>query len=375
MRPANIATLGIKELHSLGRDPVLLVLIVYAFSLAVYAAATAFPDVLARAPISIVDEDASPLSKRIVNAFYPPLFAPPSLITTGEMDKRMDDGTDTFALDIPPDFQRDVLGGRSPSIQLNIDATRMTQAYSGSGYVQSIVAGEIETFLRRYRPAETKTADVLLVHRVRYNPLINKRWFYGTIELVNMITMLSIILTGAALIREREHGTIEHLLAMPVTPFEIMASKIWAMAVVVLAACGLSLLVIIRGVLDFPFEGSAALFLAGAALDLFATTSLGILLGTVARSMPQFGLLMLLVLLPLNLLSGGFTPYESMPQAVQFIMLLAPTTHFVALAQGVLFRGADLSIIWPQFLALAAIGSAFFFTALVRFRSTIGTMA
>ena len=144
MRVANILHLGIKELRSLARDPIMLVLIVYSFTVAIYAAATAMPETLNNAPIAIVDEDQSPLSQRIVDAFYPPYFLPPAMITPAEMDARMDAGLDTFALDIPPDFQRDVLAGRTPTIQLNVDATRMSQAFTGSGYIQSIVDGEVQ---------------------------------------------------------------------------------------------------------------------------------------------------------------------------------------------------------------------------------------
>lgn len=114
--------------------------------------------------------------------------------------------------------------------------------------------------------------------------------------------------------------------------------------------------------------GSVALFLAGAALHLFSTCSLGILLATISSSMPQFAMLLLLVLLPLEILSGGITPRESMPDVVQYVMLAAPSTHFIALAQAVLFRGAGLSVIWPQLLALALIGSLMFALALRQFR-------
>ncbi|MDD2582362.1 MAG: ABC transporter permease, partial [Desulfuromonadaceae bacterium] len=192
---------------------------------------------------------------------------------------------------------------------------------------------------------------------------------------ISNITMLSIILTGAALLREREHGTVEHLLVMPVTPFEIMAAKVWSMALVVLVASSCSLFLVVQGALKVPIEGSIPLFLAGTALHLFATTSLGIFLGTLARSMPQFGLLMMLVLLPLQILSGSVTPRESMPEFVQFVMLAAPNTHFVKLAQAILYRGAGLAIVWPQFIALAIIGSVLFALSLARFRKTLGTMA
>ena len=181
--------------------------------------------------------------------------------------------------------------------------------------------------------------------------------------------MLAIVLTGSALIREREHGTVEHLLVMPITPFEIMMAKVWSMGLVVLVVSGLSLVLMVKGVLGVPIEGSIPLFMLGVALSLFATTSIGIFMGTIARSMPQ------LVLLPLQMLSGGSTPRESMPQMVQDIMLTMPTTHFVSLAQAILYRGAGFEIVWPQFLTLIAIGGAFFTIALLRFRKTIGTMA
>lgn len=362
----NIFYLGVKELRGLARDPILVVLIVYAFTLAIYTASRAMPETLNRAAIAVVDEDQSPLSSRIILAFYPPYFTTPKLISQRDMDMRMDAGLDTFALDIPPNFQRDLLAGRSPALQLNIDATRMTQAFTGGGYVRSIVASEVGEFLSRYRGSAPLPVDLAL--RTRFNQELNRGWFGSTTEIISSITMLALVLTGAALIREREHGTTEHLLVMPVTPAQIMISKIWSMGLVVFVASGISLVFIVKGVLAVPIQGSLALFMLGATLHIFATTCLGLFLATIAGSMPQFGLLLMLVLLPLQLLSGAVTPRESMPQIVQDIMLAAPNTHFVTLAQSILFRGAGLDVVWPQFLALLAIGAAFFSIALWRFR-------
>lgn len=109
--------------------------------------------------------------------------------------------------------------------------------------------------------------------------------------------------------------------------------------------------------------------MAAAALDIVAAATMGIALATVAGSMPQFGLLVMLVLVPLHVLSGGMTPRESMPEAVQNLMLVAPNTHFVILAQAILFRGAGLDLVWPQFLALLAISAVLFAFALRRFRA------
>jgi ABC-2 type transport system permease protein len=366
MHVANILQLGIKELRGLVRDPMLLMLIVYAFTASIYTASKAVPETLNQAAIAVVDEDQSPVSSRIITGFNPPYFLVPRLISQPEMDSRMDAGLDTFALDIPINFQRDLLAGKSPTIQLNIDATRMSQAFTGGGYVQSILSSEIGEFLNRYRGATAAPVDLVL--RARFNPQITKSWFGAITNVISSITMLSIILIGAALIREREHGTIEHLLVMPVTPFEIMVSKIWSMGLVVLLASAFSLAFVVQVLLAIPIQGSLMLFMAGAALHLFATTCMGIFLATVAGSMPQFGMLLILVLVPLQVLSGAVTPRESMPQIIQDIMLAAPNTHFVMLAQSVLFRGAGLDVVWPQLAVLLAIGTVFFVFSLRRFR-------
>lgn len=368
-----IYRLGVKELWSLARDPIMIVLIVYTFTFSIYVSATAIPETLHKAPIAIVDEDDSALSARIAAGFYRPHFNPPAMIPLAGIDEGMDSGVFTFVLDIPPDFQRDVLAGRSPAIQLNVDATRMSQGFVGSGYIQQIVLGEVAEFLQHERNGAPPPIDLVL--RARFNPNLEQAWFGSLMEIINNVTMLSVILTGAALIREREHGTIEHLLVMPVTPGEIMLAKVWSMGLVVLVAAAVALGLVVRGLLHVPIEGSVPLFLAGATMHLFATTSMAIFMATVARSMPQFGMLAVLILLPLQLLSGNTTPRESMPALVQQVMLVAPTTHFVSIGQAVLFRGAGFAVVWPQFLALAAIGSVFFGIALRRFRSAISQMA
>jgi len=369
----NIFHLGIKELRSLGRDTLMMVMIGFAFSGQIYVVATGLPQSLNKAPIAVIDEDRSPLSARIANAFYPPYFLAPVIIDQYAADLGMDAGLYTFTIDIPPDFQRDLLAGRQPAIQLNVDATRIAQAFIGNNYVQTIVNGEVSTFVQGHRALATLPIE--LETRALFNPNLNSTWFGSVMELVNSITALSIVLTGAALIREREHGTIEHLLVMPLTPFEIMMAKVWAMGLIVVVVATASLVFVVQGLLEVPIHGSIPLFVVGMTLYLFTTTSLGIFLATMARSMPQFGLLLLVILLPLQMLSGGMTPRESMPELVQNIMLAAPTTHFVSLTQAILYRGAGISLVWPQFLALITIGSVFFVLALTRFRKTISSMA
>jgi ABC-2 type transport system permease protein len=371
-RLENIYRLGIKELFSLRHDVVLLALIVWAFSFSIYTAATGMSHDLHNASIAIVDEDHSQLSMRIRQAFLPPYFRKPEIISFKDIDPGMDSGRYTFVLVIPANFEADVLAGRHPAIQVDIDATAMMQAGIGDGYIHNILAQEITEFVNRgnsedISPVELKT-------RYAFNPNITSSWFTSVMELINNVTMLSIVLTGAALIREREHGTIEHLLVMPLTPFEIMMAKVWANGLVILVAAGLSLWLVVETLLRVPVAGSVPLFLAGTALYLFFATALGIFIATLARSMPQFGLIFMMVILPMELLSGGNTPIESQPEVLQTIMQAVPSTHFVSFAQAILYRGAGIDIVWPQFALVAVIGGLFFAFAAVRFRKSIAAM-
>lgn len=363
---ANIYWLGVKELRSFLSDHVLLGLVVYAFSFAVIMQARSNSQELHNASVAIVDEDNSVLSRRIAHAFMPPLFQTPRMIAERDIVPLMNKGAYTFVIDIPPNFQRDVLAGRQPGLQIDVDATAMVQAGLGSGCAQQIVTNEINDFLSNAEgvPLSTVNLDV----RIAFNPNITTAWFTSVMGIINSISMLAIILSGAAIVREREHGTMDHLLVMPLTPFEIAMSKVCANGLVITAASCLSYIVV-RGMLAIPIAGSIPLFMVGVVIYLFFATAIGIFLGTVARSMPQLGLLYMLVYLPMNMLSGANTPLESMPPWLATVMQASPSTHFVSFAQSILYRGAGLDVVWPEFLVVAGIGGLFFWLAILRFRS------
>jgi ABC-2 type transport system permease protein len=368
---ANIFWLGTKELRSFLSDYVLLGLVIYAFSLAIIAQAQSSSQEVHNASVAIVDEDHSELSRRIAHAFLPPYFQTPQSIAERDIMPLMNAGKYTFIIDIPPNFQRDVLAGRQPVLQLNVDATAMVQAGLGADYAQQIIMTEIENFLSRAEGVPL--SPVNLVVRIAFNPNVETPWFTSVMGIINSITMLAIVLAGAAVVREREHGTMDHLLVMPLTPFEIAMAKIWANGFVIIVAVGLSLYFVVRGLLHIPIAGSIPLFLFGAAIYLFFATAIGIFLGTIARSMPQLGLLYLLVYLPLAMLSGSNTPLESMPPWLATIMQVSPTVHFVSFAQAILYRGAGLDVVWPQFVIVALIGALFLVLALLRFRHVTAT--
>ncbi len=368
-RLQNICRLGLKELVSLRHDRVLLGFMIYVFTIAIYVPATGTGLELRNASVAIVDEDHSQFSARIADAFLPPFFLPPAKISISEIDRVMDAGRYTFVINIPPDFQADVLAGRQPALQVNVDATAMSQAGIGAGHIRNILTKELTEFLHgRY---EVALPPVETVVRPLFNPNLEASWFVGIMQIINMITVLGIVLTGAALIREREHGTLDHLLVMPLTPFEIMLAKVWANGLVIVAGAMLSLLLVIMGLLQVPVAGSIPLFMSGTILYLFSVTAIGIFLATVVRAMPQLGLLFIPIVFPMILLSGGYTPLDGMPPAIRTVTMFSPSTHFVSIAQAILFRGAGFAVVWQSFAAVATIGAVFFAGALLRFRASV----
>ncbi len=372
----HILALVLKELNSIRADPILLALTAYTFSYAVYAVATGAKTEVDHVSTAIVDEDRSELSRLIQQAVLPPWFRPPAEISAAEIGPSMDAGRFVFVIEIPPKFEQDVISGRYPGIQINMDATAVAQAGNGGAYLQQIVNQVVQTYATRAAgtlttPGGTEIQPVSFAVRVMFNPNLKSEWFNSVMQVINNITMLSVILTGAALIREREHGTIEHLLAMPVTPSEIMLSKIFANGLVILIAAYLSVKLVVQVWLQVPIAGSLVLFMAGALVYAFSVTSMGILLATFTTSMGQFGLLVIPVLVILQMLSGSATPMETMPVWLQSGMQIFPTPHFVAFAQAVLYRAAGLDVVWPELLVMAIISSAYFALSGTRFRRTL----
>lgn len=374
MRPlAHIFRLGLKELLSLARDPVLLFLIVYSFTLSVYTPSKSAVMDVVNASIAIVDEDNSEAARDVRQAMLPPMFLPAREISFDDINRAMDRGKFTFVVDIPPNFQIDLGRDAQPEVQIVTDATAMSQAGRGPGYIQQIITQTIQRFWPGANKPENQPV-LTLNTRGRFNSNFEQSWFVAINQVINNISVMAIFLTGAAVLREREHGNIEHLLVMPLRPFELMFAKIWANGLVVIVAALLSLFLVVKLVIGVPIRGSILLFAMGLVIYLFSVTALGIMLATLVRSMPQFGLLAFPVFIVMLLLSGGNTPLESMPIFLQKVMQFVPSTHFVAFSQAVLFRDATLAMVWPSMLKMFLIGSAYTAYTLSRFRKMLAAV-
>ncbi len=365
----NTFHLTIKEFRSLFSDPVLLGLIVYMFTFGVWTAVSASSTELKNAAIAIADHDQSTLSKQLRDSLLAPNFKPPIDITIDEIDRHMDTGRYTFVLDIPANYEKDLLAGYAPKIQLLVDATAMTQAAIGTAYIQRIFGSEIQKFMRQDTQQEGPIYSAI---QVLYNPNHSSQWFMGAMQVVGNISLITLLLSGAAVIRERERGTIEHLLVMPVSSSEIALAKIIANGIIILTVALLSIYFVVHIGLDVPIRmSSLPLFALGIAAFLFSMASLGILLAILAPSMPQFGLLCIPVYIVMYMLSGAAAPIDNMPTIIQMLTQFSPQTVLSSFAQEVLFKHADISLVSTHLIKMFAAGAIFLSIALLQFKSML----
>ncbi|MCA0241485.1 MAG: ABC transporter permease [Proteobacteria bacterium] len=369
----NIWWLGTKELKELVRDVTMMLFIVWSFGFSIYTQSTGTGETVRNAAIAIVDEDQSQLSRAITELFYPPYFQKVQRIGAAEVDRAMDQGHYTFVVEIPPRFEADTRAGRDTDVHVSADATAVQQAGTGSGYIQNMIAQEVTRYRQEMGEGTTSRGglDGTLANRRAFNPNGTQAWFSAVVALADQLSMLMIILTGAALLREREHGTIEHLLVMPLTAVQIALAKVWANGLVIVVAFTLSLLFVVQGALQVPIAGSRTLLLVGTAIYVFAAASIGILLGTIARTMAQFALLMMMSVMPMMMLSGGMSPVESQPQWVQYITWFFPSRHYIGFMQAIVYRGADAAMVWQEVVTMLGMGVGFLTGSLLMFRRSI----
>ncbi|SPY07651.1 Inner membrane transport permease YhhJ [Oligella urethralis] len=365
----NIWFLCIKELKSVLSDYVLMGLIIVMFSVASYSVAKGMAVEVKNGSVAVVNEDQSPLSWRIIDALRPPYFKKPELINLDEIDESMNNGKYIFILVIPKDYEKNLLQQRAPELQLLIDATAVSQAGLGASFIQQVVVAETAAYFSKDHPLSG--LPMSLVTKVLFNPNADYTWFAGPMQIVANAGLLAMLLVGAAIIREKERGTIEHLLVMPVNALEIALSKVIGNAIVITAASIGSLYLVVSLWLGVPLVGSVPIFLLSLVIFLFAVGSLGILLGTFAPTMPQFGLLVIPVYVIMRLLSGGESPREGMPDWVQIITLFSPQTQFAMTTQNLLLRQAGLETVWPNLIYMSLMAIVFFAFALSRFKKML----
>jgi ABC-2 type transport system permease protein len=361
-----------KEMLQLSRDLPIGLLLLYSFTLAVYIAGNGIRSQLHNATLLVQDHDHSVSSRELIHKFRAPFFRLEGEINDAQEGLRLlDRGKAMAILDIPPRFHEQLATGEPTAVQFLVDTTNSAQGLSAASYAVRIVAQfEQETVLSRLgAPATSENLPLLgSDHRVWYNPDQNDAWFESISHLLRQITIFAILLPAAALVREKERGTVEQLLVSPLTPFQIMLPKVIAMTVVIVCATAVALLGIMKPAFGVPIRGSLLLFLTLTALFVFSTAGMGLAAATVAKNQAQVGLMTLLVVAPMMLLSGLVAPMEALPPWTRHLMMLSPLRYFIDIANGILLKGSDVNTLWKPVLEMVVLGGGLFGFGMWRFR-------
>ena len=366
----NVITLTNKEFQTLFSDKMVIIIIAFLFTVSIYTISTGITTEVHNATVAVVDHDQSQMSNYMVSTLQPPNFQKPVYIPdTEKLSDGFDKGDYIFSLEFPENFEKDVRDNKHPTVQLSADATAVSQAGVGMVYIQEIFNKESYHYLKKTSPLDQLPVKVQT--SVWFNPNTTSHWFFSVTNIVGFIFLLAMMLVGAAIIREKERGTIEHLLVMPVSANQIALSKIISNGVVIATAAFLSLMFVVQGWLGVQINGSIALYMLGTFVFLFSASAMGIMFATLAPTLPQFGLLSLPVYVVLRLISGGDAPFESMPTWVQSISQFSPVTQYALFSHAVLFRDANLPIVGHYLFEMTVSGLIFMFFALKRFRSML----
>lgn len=368
-----LRVMTVKELLQLSRDPVLLIILVWFFTADIYIAGSGISMDLRHATLAVLDRDQSEASRELIQRFRPPYFRLQGQLDSGRQGiQRLDQGESMLVLEIPPHFERDLEAGESVAVQLQVDTTNTVLGTLASSYAAQIV-GRYGADRARDQLGITDAQLAAMPriedrHRVWYNPNQTDPWFMSISELMTVITMLSLMLPAAAAVREKERGTIEQLAVSPLTPFQILFPKVIAMTLAILAGTAVALFLILFPIFHVPVKGSLPLFFAVTALYVLAVSGLGLFIATISRNLGQVSMLVIVILMPMLLLSGAWTPPEAMPALLRQLMVISPLYWFIELGYGILLKGAGLDVLWDSVLGLSLLGGLIFGFGIARFR-------
>ncbi len=361
-----LALIG-KELRVFFRDPALVFVVVFLFLVHPYQSATQYGFAVNNYPVAAYDLDRSPASEAFLERLRPPYFALRQRVETDrEIARLLDQGRVSMVVIVPEGFARAILRGETPQVQVISDGTYSTTARLAAAYVNAIA----QQFAQDRSPATVHHAGLPVVDarvRMRYNQGLLPEWPQSLDMLFMGVTLLSLLLPAAFMVREKEQGTIEQLLVSPLRPWEITAAKIIPMIIITTLAT-LASLGVLAWTLDVPIRGSLLLFLAATALTVFSMSGLSLVVAAFTRTLPGAMILAFLLIIPIQFLSGSVTPVEAMPVVQNYLTMLSPQRYYLNIGYSVLLKGAGLATLWRDFAGLVLVGSGLFLLGARRFQ-------
>ncbi|MBM3320259.1 MAG: ABC transporter permease [Candidatus Eisenbacteria bacterium] len=370
LRP--VAHLVRKEFLQVFRDPALLRMILLLPVVQLFVFGYAANTDLKNVRLSVLDESRSRESRRLVEAFYQSsVFIPgPEPSRPDEIEKLLAEGKAEIGIRIPAGYARDLDEGKQAIVGVLVDGVNSSSAGRAQGYAEQILLREAARVAEADRGSAAPVEGRSRIEgetRFFYNPELESRYYMVPGIVVLIITIISSMLTGVAVVRERETGTLEQLLVSPLSPAQLIAGKTIPFAILAFADLAFAATIAVLW-FRIPLEGSVLLLAFVALLFLLVTLGGGLLASTVSATQQQAMFTLWFFLVFGILLSGFFYPIENMPRAIQYLTYLNPLRYMMSMVRGIFLRGAALPDVWPDLWRLSLIGIAMFSLAVLRFR-------
>lgn len=323
-------------------------------------------------PTVISDMDNSVTSRSLVSKLENTRYLDIQYRTTDlqEVSSLLQEGETILSVTIPSAFERDIVRGQQPRISLSADAQNTNVALTGAGYVRRIILSWVQQQTKSgtsYISAPSVLTNTIDIQsRISFNPQLKSTWYMVPGIMVLLVTIITIILTAMAIVREREIGTLEQLMVSPITRIEFILGKTLPFLILGMMELSIALLVI-RTVYHVPIEGSLPLFLGISILFIFCTLGIGIFVSTIATTQQQALFTAWFILMFCILMSGLFLPLENMPKILYNLTYINPLRYFISIVRDLFLKGAGLHELWKNILALAVIGFVVMSAAITRF--------
>jgi len=365
-----------KEFVQIFRDHALVIILVWAFTAAIYTSGHGRAMEITNVATVVYDLSRGPASREFLSHLQRPYFKTVAYIDQEkDITKWLDSGAASIVVVIPSDFQRKADGKGQAEIQVITDGALAMPATIAVAYIVQISSTYSVSVLKaRAGIAGFNLSNLPVLDervRVKFNPNMDSSRFSSLLELMNMITMVSLLLTAADLVREKEHGTLEQLLVSPARAYEVFIAKIIPTLVLVLGLSVFSIFLVAKPAFHVPIRGSLILFYSVSVLYIFAMTSLGIAIAVVARNLSQAMMIMLLILQPMLFLSGAWNPPEAMNPWMRKLSVISPMRYFIDFGFGVLLKGNGLYLVGWDIGGIVVFGVALFSFSLWRFQRSI----
>ncbi len=328
-------------------------------------------------PTAVMDRDSSAVSRELVERFFATDYFDPAgaIKSSGEAEEVLVSGEASAVIVVPPGFSRSLLRGEPAQLQLLVDGANSTTGTSVLNYANIIVQEYQRDLMARGMGPDAAGAPempVKVVPRVWYNPELESKNFMVPGILALLLMVITMLLSSLAIVKEKELGTLEQLNVTPIKPREMIIGKLIPFVIIGFVDV-LLVIAVSRFLFRVPFEGSVVLLLAMSLIFLATTLGLGLLISTVSNNQQQAMMTsVFFVMVPMFFLSGFAFPIESMPQSIQYLTYLLPLRYFFVIIRGIFLKGAGLTVLWDEALALLVFGLAILALAAARFRKRAG---